>query len=80
MTAYSEQVLDHFYNPRCAFRMPDADTLGALESIKRFDAQLELGERVVLSDGEVEVEAVLFRNDRIWLGRPDESTWRRSAQ
>jgi hypothetical protein len=59
-------------------------TIGSLESLKPFEGALRAGERVLLSDGDVEVEAVLERcpapagADRkdVWLAVPNRGTWR----
>jgi len=62
-------------------------TAGSIESIGRIGGPLEAGERVVLYDGEMEVEAVLeertvaevpgYSVERcVWMGQADDSTWR----
>jgi hypothetical protein len=62
-------------------------TAGSVESIVRLGAPLVAGERVVLYDGEMQVEAVLEEmmvpelpgysaERRVWMGKVDDSTWR----
>lgn len=63
-------------------------TVGSIESLGRIGAPaLKAGERVVLYDGEMEVEAVLeemrvaelpgYSAERcVWMGKLDERTWR----
>jgi len=65
-------------------------TIGSLNSIASFKESLHVGERVLLSDGEIEVEAVLERrvipesylrpSSEVWQAVPDDKTWRDVAK
>lgn len=54
------------------------NTIGSLGDIEKHKGQLHEGDRVMLSDTEIEVEADLERDPEsgIWLGVPDWTTLR----